>query len=80
MPFRVGELKVMTESFLGVMISAMAISSLMLSIQSMEKSYRKAGKHSLTENELEIINSAGLNSQSNINLIKEDIESLPQSF
>tara|TARA_B100000579_G_C22239565_1_gene579851 strand:- start:319 stop:531 length:213 start_codon:yes stop_codon:yes gene_type:complete len=70
----------MTESFLGVMIAAMTISSLMLSIQSMEKSYRKAGKHSLTENELEIINSAGLNSQSNINLIKEDIESLPQSF
>jgi len=80
MPFRVGELKVMTESFLGVMISAMAISSLMLSIQSMEKSYRNAGKHSLTQNELGIINSAGLNTTTNINLIKEDINNLPQSF
>ncbi len=58
----------------------MAISSLMLSIQSMEKSYRKAGKHSLTQNELEIINSAGLNSTTNINLLKGDINNLPQSF
>ena len=70
----------MTESFLGVMIAAMAISSLMLSIQSMEKSYRKAGKHSLTQHELEIINSAGLNSATNINLLKGDIDNLPQSF
>ena len=70
----------MTESILGVMISAMAISSLMLSIQFMEKSYRNAGKHSLTQYELRIINSAGLNTTSNINLINDDINNLPQSF
>tara|TARA_B100000579_G_scaffold206821_1_gene168950 strand:- start:1186 stop:1398 length:213 start_codon:yes stop_codon:yes gene_type:complete len=70
----------MTESFLGVMIAAMAISCLMLSIKSIEKSYQNAGKHSLTQKELEIINSAGLNSATNINLIKGDIENLPQSF
>ena len=70
----------MTESFLGILISAMAISSLMLSIQAIEKSYRNAGKHSLTQNELEIINSAGLNSDSNINLIKSDLLSLPKEF
>ena len=58
----------------------MAISSLMLSIQSIEKSYRKAGKHSLTQSEIEIINSAGLNSTTNINLLKGDIDNLPQSF
>ena len=70
----------MIESIVGLMISAMAISSLMLSIQSMEKSYRNAGKHSLTQNEHKIINSAGLNTTTNINLIKNDIDNLPQSF
>ena len=70
----------MIESFLGVMIAAISISSLMISIQSMEKSYRNAGKHSLTQQELAIINSAGLNSETNLNLLKGDLESLPQSF
>ena len=70
----------MIESFLGVMIAAISISTLMLAIQSMEKSYRNAGKYSLTQNEIEIIKSAGINSVSNINLIKGDIDSLPQSF
>tara|TARA_Y100001968_G_C19360215_1_gene719354 strand:- start:1136 stop:1348 length:213 start_codon:yes stop_codon:yes gene_type:complete len=70
----------MLESFIGVMIAAISISSLMLSIQSMEKSYRKSGKHSLTQQELEIINSAGLNSENNLNLLKGDIDNLPQSY
>ena len=70
----------MTESFIGLMIASIAISSLMLAIQSMEKSYRNAGKYSLTQQELIIIKNAGLNSQSNINLLKEDINNLPQSF
>ena len=70
----------MIESFLGLMIAAISISSLMLSIQSMEKSFRNAGKYSLTQDELEIINSAGLNSENNLNLLKGDIDNLPQSF
>lgn len=70
----------MMESFLGIMIAAISISTLMLSIQSIEKSYRLAGKHSLTEQEYEILNSAGINSNSNLNLIKGDIDNLPQSF
>tara|TARA_B100000579_G_C22542092_1_gene715722 strand:- start:227 stop:436 length:210 start_codon:yes stop_codon:yes gene_type:complete len=68
------------ESFLGIIIAAVSISTLMLSIQSIEKSYRNAGKYSLTQYEMEIINSAGLNSESNLNLLKGDIESLPQSY
>jgi len=70
----------MIESFLGILISAMAISAFMLSIQSLDKSYRNAGKHSLTKSELNIIKNAGLNSESNIKLLKTDIESLPQKF
>ena len=72
--------KIMTESFLGILISAMAISTLMLSIQAVEKGYRNAGKYSLTQNEFEIINSANLNSESNLNLLKNDIDNLPQSY
>tara|TARA_Y100001933_G_C18505543_1_gene358509 strand:- start:56 stop:268 length:213 start_codon:yes stop_codon:yes gene_type:complete len=70
----------MLESFLGILIAAISVSSLMLSIQSIESSISNAGKHSLTKEEYEIINSAGLYSESNINLIKGDIDSLPQSF
>ena len=70
----------MTESFIGLMIAAIATSSLMLSIKYMERSYRNAGKYSLTQQELIIIKNAGLNSQSNINVLKEDINNLPQSF
>tara|TARA_B100001250_G_C19570648_1_gene687507 strand:- start:253 stop:465 length:213 start_codon:yes stop_codon:yes gene_type:complete len=70
----------MLESFLGILIAAISISSLMLSIQSMEKSYRNAGKQPLTQKEYEIINSAGLNSESNLNLLNGDLENLPQSY
>ena len=70
----------MTESFLGILISAMAISTLMLSIQSVEKAYRNAGKYSINSNEYEIIKSANLNSQSNLNLLKSDLDNLPQSY
>ena len=70
----------MLESFLGVLIAAISISSLMLSIQSMEKSYRNAGKQALSQQELEILNSAGLNSESNLNLLNGDVDNLPQSY
>ena len=52
----------------------------MLSIQSIEKSYNNAGKYSLTQQELKIINSAGLNSESILSNLKEDIDNLPQAF
>jgi len=70
----------MTESFLGILISAMALSTFMLSIQSIEKAFRNAGKHSLTRNEIDIIKSAGLNTETNFILLKTDIDNLPQKF
>ena len=70
----------MIESFTGILIGAMAISTLMLSIQSLEKSFRKAGRNSLTQSELEIIKSAGLNSKNNILLLNTDIKKLPQKY
>ena len=73
-------LQFMLESFLGVLIAAISISSLILSIQSMENSYRNAGKQSLTQQEIGILTSAGLNSESNLNLLNGDIDNLPQSY
>ena len=70
----------MTESFLGILISAMAISTLMLSIQAVEKAYRNSGKYSLSNKEFEIIKSANLNSEANLNLLKNDLDNLPQSY
>ena len=70
----------MTESFVGLIIAAMAISSLMLSIESIETSFRNAGRHSLTRNELEILNSAGINNEQNINILKNDIQNIPQNY
>ncbi len=58
----------------------MAISTLMLSIQSIEKAFRKASKHSLTKQEIEIITSARLNTDTNFILLKTDIENLPKKF
>ncbi|AIQ97331.1 hypothetical protein EW15_1239 [Prochlorococcus sp. MIT 0801] len=58
----------------------MAMTALILSIQSIEKSYRRAGKHSLTKYEIDIINTAGLNTDENINLLKKDIENLPKEY
>ena len=70
----------MITSFIGILISSMSISLLVLSIQSIEKSYRRAGKHSLTDYEIDIMNTAGLNTEENINLLKKDIENLPKEY
>tara|TARA_E500000331_G_C16811245_1_gene520958 strand:+ start:70 stop:294 length:225 start_codon:yes stop_codon:yes gene_type:complete len=70
----------MIESFTGILIAAMAISTLMLSIQALEKSFRNAGKNSLTQQELEIIKSAGFNSDNNIMLLNRDINNFPQKY
>ncbi|WP_038652997.1 hypothetical protein [Prochlorococcus sp. MIT 0801] len=70
----------MITSFIGILISSMAMTALILSIQSIEKSYRRAGKHSLTKYEIDIINTAGLNTDENINLLKKDIENLPKEY
>tara|TARA_B100000965_G_C19175183_1_gene576395 strand:+ start:79 stop:291 length:213 start_codon:yes stop_codon:yes gene_type:complete len=70
----------MTESFVGLIIAAMAISSLMLSIKSIETSFKNAGRHSLTKYELEILNSVGMNTEQNINILKNDIQNIPQKY
>ena len=70
----------MIESLVGTMILAISVSSLLFSIEAIEKSFRKAGKYPLTNNEMEIINSAGLNNENNLNLLNNDIDNLPQKI
>ncbi len=70
----------MADALVGLLISAFAMSSFLLSIEAVEKSFRNAGKYSLTKYELDILNSAGLNTEENINKLMTDIESLPQKL
>ena len=68
----------MIEALIGTIIMAISVSSLLFSIEALEKSFTKAGKYPLTNNEKEIINSAGLNNDRNLNILKNDIDNLPQ--
>ena len=56
------------------------MSSFLLSIQAVERSFRNAGKYSLTNYELDIIKSANLNNEENLNQLNNDIENLPQKL
>ena len=70
----------MASALIGMIISSIVISSFLLSISAMEKSIRKAGKYSLNQEEINILNSAGLNTDSNRNLLKSDLENIPQKL
>ena len=62
------------------MIMAITVSSLLFSIEVLEKSFRKSGRYPLTNSEMDIINNAGLNNEQNLNLLKNDIDNLPQKI
>tara|TARA_Y100001968_G_C19425848_1_gene754322 strand:- start:1060 stop:1272 length:213 start_codon:yes stop_codon:yes gene_type:complete len=68
----------MAEALIGLLISAVALSSFLLSIEAVEKSFRNAAKYSLTNYELDILNSANLNTKENLNKLNADIENFPQ--
>ena len=70
----------MSSALVGMIISAIVTTAFMLSIKAVEKSIRNAGKYPLTNEEIELLNSAGLNTKSNINLIKSDLDNLPQKL
>ena len=70
----------MTEALIGLLISAVAMSSFLLSIEAVEKSFRNAGKYSLTNYELDILKSANLNTMDNLNKLNSDIDNFPQKI
>ena len=68
----------MTQAIFGLLISVLTTSGLVLGVEYIEKSYRNSGRHKMNYNELKILQSAGLNSSSNINSLNEDLKSMPQ--
>ena len=68
----------MFDSILGLIIAVLATSGLVLGVNFVEQSFRNSGRYKITNNELKILQSAGLNNQSNINNLNEDLQSMPQ--
>ncbi len=65
---------------MGMIISSMTITAFILSIGALERSMRNAGKYPLTQEEIKLLTSAGLNTESNRNLLSSDLENLPQKL
>jgi len=70
----------MASALMGMIISSMTITAFILSITAIERSMRNAGKYPLTKEEINLLDSAGLNTESNRNLLKSDLENIPQKF
>ena len=68
----------MSQAIFGLLISVLTTSGLVLGVEYIEKSYRNSGRYKMNYNELKILQSAGLNSSSNINSLNEDLKSMPQ--
>ena len=68
----------MAQAIIGLLISVLVTSGLVLGVEYIEESYRNSGRYKLNTNELNILQSAGLNSASNINSLNEDLKSMPQ--
>ena len=68
----------MSQAIFGLLISVLTTSGLVLGVEYIEKSYRNSGRYKMNDYELKILQSAGLNSSSNINSLNEDLKSMPQ--
>ena len=68
----------MFDAILGLIIAVLATSGLVLGVNFVEQSFRSSGRYKLTSNELQILQSAGLSTKSNINNLNEDLQSMPQ--
>ena len=68
----------MSQAIFGLLISVLVTSALVSGVDFIEKSFRNSGRYNLNTNELKILQSAGLNSTSNIYSLNQDIKSMPQ--
>ncbi len=69
----------MASSIVGILISTFAFSSLVLSYQYVEQTYRNSIRYPLNKYEKEILQSAGLSNSINIQSLNLDLKSMPQS-
>ena len=60
----------MASSIIGTLIAAMATASLLLAVESLEKTYKNAGTYNLTKKEKNLLSNAGLNSTENKNILE----------
>ena len=69
----------MVSSIVGLLISTMAFSGLVLSYEYIQNTYKNSARYSLNKNEIDILQSAGLNNINNIQLLNNDLKSMPQT-
>ena len=69
----------MASSILGLLITTLAFSGLVLSYEYIEGTYRNAIRYPLNKNELDLLQSAGLKNSINIQSLNLDLKSLPQT-
>ena len=65
---------------IGSLIAILATSALVLTVSTIEKLYKNAGKYPLQNEEIQILINAGLNNDQNLNILKTSIDSLPQNY
>ena len=70
----------MVASIVGSIIAMMATSALILTIESIEKTYSNAGRYPLKTQEKQILINAQLNTEQNRNKLIEDLNSFPQKY
>jgi hypothetical protein len=70
----------MAASIVGSIIAMMATSALILTIESIEKTYSNAGRYPLKTQEKQILINAQLNTEQNRNKLIEDLNSFPQKY
>ena len=70
----------MSAAILGSIIAVFCTSALSLAVNSIEKIFRNAGRYPLQKNEIEILQSAGVDSEINRQLLNEDFQLYPQKY
>ena len=68
----------MAEAIVGLLISVLATTGLVLGVNFIEQSFRNSGRYKLTTNELKILQSAGLSSPNKVYSLNQDLKSMPQ--
>ena len=71
----------MASSIIGTLIAVMATSSLLLAVESLEKTYKNAGTYNLTKKEKILLSNAGQNTTENRNILEnQTFLNLPSNY
>ena len=70
----------MIASIVGSIIAALATSALVMTIESIEKTYSNAGRYPLKIQEKQLLINAQINTEENLNNLRDDLRLLPQNY